>query len=349
MTVMPPPTDASAPTAERASAGALLQVFDLETTFDTNDGVVHAVDRVSFELQRGEVLGIVGESGCGKSVSALSIMRLLASPPARVRGRVLFEGRDLLQLSDAEMRKVRGNDIAMIFQDPMTSLNPVLPIGIQLVEAIQLHLGLGRREARSRAADLLEMVGIPSARRRLDDYQHQFSGGMRQRVMIAIALSCDPKLLIADEPTTALDVTIQAQILDLMRRLRDQLGMAMILITHDLGVAAGTCDRINVMYAGRIVETGSVDDVFEQPRMPYSWGLLDAMPRLDHASGSLLHTIEGAPPELTDTTNRCRFAPRCEYVREICRDQEPELTDREGVLHRARCWGTEPDGWIRRG
>ncbi|HUG47362.1 MAG TPA: ABC transporter ATP-binding protein [Candidatus Limnocylindria bacterium] len=326
----------------------LLDVQDLETVFAGADGVVHAVDHVSFQLRRGEVLGLVGESGCGKSVSALSIMRLLPSPPARVRGRVLFDGRDLLTLSDSEMRAVRGNQIAMIFQDPMTSLNPVLPIATQIIESIQLHMGLGQRAARARAAELLALVGIPNAKDRLNDYQHQFSGGMRQRVMIAMALSCDPKLLIADEPTTALDVTIQAQILDLMRRLRDQLGMAMILITHDLGVAAGTCDRINVMYAGRIVETGPVDTVFEQPRMPYSWGLLESMPRLDHVAGSLLATIEGAPPELTDTTERCRFAPRCSYVRDVCREREPVLSPRGSSIHLARCFGTEPDGWIER-
>jgi oligopeptide transport system ATP-binding protein len=341
------------PTAQSAGASPsedlLLDVIDLETTFTTGEGTVHAVDHVSFNLRRGEVLGLVGESGCGKSVSALSVMRLLATPPARVRGQVLFEGRDLLQLSDAEIRKVRGDQIAMIFQDPMVSLNPVLTIGAQLVEGIQLHLGLGRDAARRRAAELLELVGIPSAGDRLDDYQHQFSGGMRQRVMIAMALSCEPKLLIADEPTTALDVTIQAQILDLMRRLREQLGMAMILITHDLGVAAGNCDRINVMYAGRIVETGPVDTIFEAPRMPYTWGLLDSMPRLDAAAGSALHTIEGAPPELTDVADRCRFAPRCEYARDVCREHEPGLSERRADGHRARCWGTEADGWADRG
>jgi oligopeptide transport system ATP-binding protein len=331
------------------AAELLLDVIDLETTFNTSEGVVRAVDRVSFNLRQGEVLGLVGESGCGKSVSALSVMRLLSSPPARVRGSVMFQGRDLLQLSEAEMRRVRGDQIAMIFQDPMVSLNPVLTIGAQLVEGIQLHLGLGRSAARRRAADLLELVGIPKASDRLDDYQHQFSGGMRQRVMIAIALSCEPKLLIADEPTTALDVTIQAQILDLMRQLREQLGMAMILITHDLGVAAGNCDRINVMYAGRIVETASVDSIFEAPRMPYTWGLLDSMPRLDAAAGSTLHTIEGAPPELTNATDRCRFAPRCEFTRDICLEREPALLERGAADHLARCWGTEPGAWVSRG
>ena len=337
------------PAAATGTAGLLLDVVDLETTFVTTEGVVRAVDRVSFNLRRGEVLGLVGESGCGKSVTALSVMRLLASPPARVRGHVMFEGRDLLQLSDPEMRRVRGDQIAMIFQDPMVSLNPVLTIGAQIVEGIQLHLGLGRAAAGKRAAELLELVGIPKAAERLGDYQHQFSGGMRQRVMIAMALSCEPKLLIADEPTTALDVTIQAQILDLMHRLREQLGTAMILITHDLGVAAGNCDRINVMYAGRIVETASVDEIFEDPRMPYTWGLLDSMPRLDAATGSILHTIEGAPPELTDATDRCRFSPRCEFVREACLEHEPALSGRTSGGHLARCWGTEPDGWANRG
>jgi oligopeptide transport system ATP-binding protein len=328
-----------------AASGLLLDVINLETTFTTGEGVVRAVDGVSFNLRPGEVLGLVGESGCGKSVSALSIMRLVSSGRARISGTVNFEGRNLLALSDAEMRKVRGGQIAMIFQDPMVSLNPVLTIGRQLTEGIQQHLGLSGSAARKRAAEMLDLVGIPSAEKRLDDYQHQFSGGMRQRAMIAMALSCEPKLLIADEPTTALDVTIQAQILDLMRRLREQLGMAMILITHDLGVAAGNCDRINVMYAGRIVETAQVDPIFEQPQMPYTWGLLDSMPSLDQVHGSLLHTIEGAPPELTDTRDRCRFAPRCEFARDVCREQEPALTPRASEAHLARCWGTEPGGW----
>jgi oligopeptide transport system ATP-binding protein len=329
--------------------GLLLDVIDLHTTFTTSEGVVRAVDGVSFNLRPGEVLGLVGESGCGKSVTALSVMRLVASSRARISGQVNFEGRNLLALSDAEMRRIRGGRIAMIFQDPMVSLNPVLTIGTQLTEGIQQHLGLGRSAARTRAAEMLDLVGIPSASRRLDDYQHQFSGGMRQRAMIAMALSCEPRLLIADEPTTALDVTIQAQILDLMRRLREQLGMAMILITHDLGVAAGTCDRINVMYAGRIVETAPVDPVFEDPQMPYTWGLLDSMPSLEQVHGSLLHTIEGAPPELTDTRDRCRFAPRCEFARDICREREPGLTERGAAEHLARCWGTEPGGWAHHG
>jgi oligopeptide transport system ATP-binding protein len=329
--------------------GALLDVIDLETTFSTPEGSVRAVDRVSFNLRQGEVLGLVGESGCGKSVSALSVMRLIPSSRATIRGTVRFQGRDLLTLSDAEMRKVRGGRIAMIFQDPMVTLNPVLTIGTQLTEGIQQHLKLGRVAARARAAEMLQLVGIPSASKRLDDYQHQFSGGMRQRVMIAMALSCEPKLLIADEPTTALDVTIQAQILELMRRLREQLGMAMMLITHDLGVAAGNCDRINVMYAGRIVETAPVDTAFETPMMPYTWGLLDSIPSLEQPAGGELHAIEGAPPELTDARPRCRFAPRCDFARDVCREQEPALSERGSVEHLARCWGTEADGWVRRG
>jgi len=341
-----PPTAAE----PRAAAGdALLEVVDLHTSFHTPDGVVRAVDGVSFEVRRGEILGIVGESGCGKSVTAHSVMGLLPKPPATVDGRISFAGRDLLELSDAQMRAIRGREIAMIFQDPMTSLNPLLTIGTQISEGLRLHLGLSRQAAMARAAELLDLVGIPSGRERLSDYQHQFSGGMRQRVMIAMALSCDPKLLIADEPTTALDVTIQAQILDLIRRLREQLGMAVILITHDLGVAAGTCDRINVMYAGRIVESGPVDDLFERPEMPYTRGLLASMPRLDHEVGTLLHTIEGAPPELIDASDRCRFAPRCAFARDECLAHEPALTPRSSSAHLARCWGTEPDGWIDHG
>jgi oligopeptide transport system ATP-binding protein len=335
------------PAAEAAASDdLLLEVTDLHTSFHTSEGVVRAVDGVSFVVRRGEVLGLVGESGCGKSVTAHSVMGLLPVPPATVDGRITFLGRSLLELSDAQMRTIRGREIAMIFQDPMTSLNPVLTIGRQITEALRQHLGLSRHAARDRAAELLDLVGIPSARERLDDYQHQFSGGMRQRVMIAMALSCDPKLLIADEPTTALDVTIQAQILDLIRRLREQLGMAVILITHDLGVAAGTCDRINVMYAGRIVESGPVDDLFERPEMPYTRGLLASMPRLDHEIGSLLHTIEGAPPELISVADRCRFAPRCAYAAPICLEHEPPLTERTSAAHLARCWGTEPGGWI---
>jgi oligopeptide transport system ATP-binding protein len=326
----------------------LLEVRGLSTHFFTPDGVVHAVDDVSFELGYGETLGLVGESGCGKSVTALSITRLVPNPPGRiVSGEVLFEGIDLLKLSKEGMRKLRGKEIGFIFQDPLTSLNPTLTIGYQIAETIREHLHLSRKAAADRVVELLSKVGIPRARDRLNDYPHQFSGGMRQRVMIAIALACDPKLLLADEPTTALDVTIQAQILELIGRLSDEFGAAVLLITHDLGIAAGMCDRVNVMYAGRIVETGSVDTLFEAPRMPYTWGLLDSLPRLDDVRGDRLRTIEGLPPLLIDVPDACRFNPRCAYTRDVCLEHEPILTPRAEPGHEARCWATEPEGWIK--
>jgi oligopeptide transport system ATP-binding protein len=329
-------------------ARKLLEVRDLSTHFFTKDGEVHAVDRVSFDLDYGETLGLVGESGCGKSVTALSLTRLVPDPPGKiVAGEIIFDGVNVLKLSNEEMRLLRGKRIGFIFQDPMTSLNPTLPIGFQISESARLHLGLSRRAAADRAIELLGKVGIPRARDRMGDYPHQFSGGMRQRVMIAIALACDPMLLLADEPTTALDVTIQAQILELIRSLSEEFGTAVILITHDLGIAAGMCHRVNVMYAGRIVETGTVDDLFEKPRMPYSWGLLDSLPRLDEQRGSRLRTIEGLPPDLISPADDCRFAPRCPYVRGVCREREPELNPREEAGHLARCWGTEPGGWIQ--
>lgn len=326
----------------------LLEVRDLSTRFYTQRGVVHAADGVSFDLGHGETLGIVGESGSGKSVTALSIMRLIPDPPGRiVSGEVIFDGMNIMELSREEMRQLRGHKIGMIFQDPMTSLNPTHTIGSQIKESIRIHLGLSRRAAEDRTVELLEKVGIPHPRSRLRDYPHQFSGGMRQRVMIAIALACDPMLLLADEPTTALDVTIQAQILELIMSLSDELGTAVILITHDLGIAAGMCDRISVMYAGRIVETGPVDDIFENAQMPYTAGLLASLPRLDIETGSRLHTIEGLPPDLIDPGPECRFSVRCSYVRDVCRVSEPELTMRSASGHRARCWGTEPDGWVQ--
>jgi oligopeptide transport system ATP-binding protein len=329
-------------------ARRLLEVRNLSTQFFTREGVVHAVDDVSFELDYGETLGLVGESGCGKSVTALSLTRLVATPPGRiVSGEIIFDGIDLLKLSNEEMRLLRGRKVGFIFQDPMTSLNPTLPIGFQISESARLHLGLSRSAAADRTAELLAKVGIPRARERMGDYPHQFSGGMRQRVMIAIALACDPMLLLADEPTTALDVTIQAQILDLIRSLSEEFGTAVILITHDLGIAAGMCDRINVMYAGRIVETGKVDDIFERPKMPYSWGLLDSLPRLDEDKGTRLRTIEGLPPDLIDPGPECRFSPRCKYAHDRCRAEEPELSAREGEGHQARCFGTESGGWIK--
>jgi oligopeptide transport system ATP-binding protein len=326
--------------------GSLLEVKDLRTQFFTQDGIVRAVNGVSFTLNEGEALGLVGESGCGKTVTALSLMRLIPTPPGRiVSGELWFDGRDLLKLKDDDMRKVRGNDIAMIFQDPMTSLNPVLTIGRQISEALELHKGMDRKAARQRTIELLQLVEIPAARSRVDDYPHQFSGGMRQRVMIAMALSCEPKLLIADEPTTALDVTIQAQILDLMKRLRRELGMAIILITHDLGVVAGIADRINVMYAGYIVETGSADEIFHNPRHPYTLGLLRSIPRLDEPRKEKLVPIEGLPPDLIDPPPGCPFQPRCPYAIERC-IENPSL---EPVVpgHRIACWvdvtgGKEP-------
>ena len=328
-------------------ARKLLEVRNLSTQFFTRDGVVHAVDEVSFDVDYGETLGLVGESGCGKSVTALSLVRLVPDPPGQITdGQIIFDGIDILKLSRSEMRRLRGRKIGFIFQDPMTSLNPTLPVGFQISESARTHLGLSRNAAGDRAVELLSKVGIPRARDRIGDYPHQFSGGMRQRVMIAIALACDPMLLLADEPTTALDVTIQAQILDLIRSLSEEFGTAVILITHDLGIAAGMCHRVNVMYAGRIVETGIVDDVFESSRHPYAWGLLDSLPRITDIRASRLRTIEGLPPDLIDPATECRFSPRCRYAQDRCRTEEPELTPRTGEGHQARCFGTEPGGWI---
>ncbi len=334
-------------TVPERKAEKLLTVRDLSTHFFTQDGVVQAVDDVSFELGYGETLGLVGESGCGKSVTALSIARLVPNPPGRiVSGEIVFDGIDVLKIDSDEMRHLRGKEIGFIFQDPLTSLNPTLTIGYQIAESIRQHMGLSQKAALDRVVELLSKVGIPRAKDRLKDYPHQFSGGMRQRVMIAIALSCDPKLILADEPTTALDVTIQAQILELISRLSDEFHTAVLLITHDLGIAAGMCDRVNVMYAGRIVETGTVDELFERPRMPYSWGLLNSLPRLDDVRGDRLRTIEGLPPILITPPDACRFEPRCRFARDVCRQDEPELTRRGDTGHHARCWATQPDGWI---
>jgi len=328
-------------------ADALLKVDGLSTHFFTPDGIVQAVDDVSFTVGYGETLGLVGESGCGKSVTALSIARLVPDPPGRiVKGSIMFDGIDILKLSPDGIRKLRGKEIGFIFQDPLTSLNPTLTIGYQIREAIREHMGLPDKAATDRVVELLSKVGIPRAKDRLKDYPFQFSGGMRQRVMIAIALSCDPKLILADEPTTALDVTIQAQILELIGKLSDEFRTAVILITHDLGIAAGMCDRVNVMYAGRIVETGSVDELFESPQMPYAWGLLDSLPRIDDIRGDRLRTIEGMPPVLINPPDVCRFNPRCVYARDVCRQHEPSLTPRGEGEHKARCWATEPGGWI---
>jgi oligopeptide transport system ATP-binding protein len=316
----------------------LLEVKGLETRFFTQDGVVHAVNGISYYLDEGETLAIVGESGCGKSVGVMSLLRLIPQPPGKITGgEVWFEGKDLLKLTDDEIRQVRGNRIAMIFQDPMTSLNPVLTIGYQISEALILHMGMNKEAARKRSVELLELVGISQAADRLDDYPHQFSGGMRQRVMIAMGLSCNPQLLIADEPTTALDVTIQAQITDLIKRLRDEVGMAIIWITHDLGVVAGLADRVMVMYAGFIVEESVVKDLYADPRHPYTIGLLGSLPRLDEARGHRLTSIEGLPPDLIDLPKGCPFYIRCKYHIERCATENPKL---EPVApgHKIACW-----------
>jgi oligopeptide transport system ATP-binding protein len=315
----------------------LLEVRGLKTQFFTRAGIVHAVQGVSFHVDRGEALGLVGESGCGKSVSALSIMGLVPHPGRVVAGEVWYGGQDQLKLSEAEREKIRGNEIAMIFQDPMSYLNPVISLGRQIGEGLRIHRGMSRGQARKRAIELMQLVGIPGAAKRVDDYPHQFSGGMRQRAMIAMALSCEPKLLIADEPTTALDVTIQAQILELLQRLRSELGMALILITHDLGVVAGIVDRVNVMYAGYIVETAPVDTVFDEPRHPYTLGLMGSIPRLDAARGSRLRPIQGVPPDLIDAPDTCPFEPRCPFAVDRSREANPPL-ELVGPHHWAACW-----------
>jgi peptide/nickel transport system ATP-binding protein/oligopeptide transport system ATP-binding protein len=304
----------------------LLEVNDLRTHFFTREGVVRAVDGVSFAVEKGRTLGIVGESGCGKSVTALSIMGLIPKPPAKiVSGEVLFEGRDLTQLSERRLEDVRGREIAMIFQDPMTSLNPTLTIGTQITETIRRHYDVSQAQANKKAIELMEEVRIPRASERLKDYPHRFSGGMRQRVMIAIALSCDPKLLIADEPTTALDVTVQAQILELMKELRERLGMAIMLITHDLGVVAEMVDEVVVMYAGRIVERGPVADVFSSPQHPYTESLLDSIPLLGMRYSTPLKAIRGVVPSPLEWPAGCRFAPRCDYAFDKCIGEDPPL------------------------
>ncbi|MHC4959946.1 MAG: ABC transporter ATP-binding protein [Planctomycetota bacterium] len=304
---------------------ALLEVEDLKVSFTTDDGVVAAVQGVSYELDGGQTLGIVGESGSGKSVGTMALMRLIPEPPGKITGRVRFDGEDVLALPQRRMREIRGNKIAMIFQDPMTCLNPFLKISTQLVEAIELHTELKGKAARHRAAESLERVGIPGAEDRLDDYPHQFSGGMRQRVMIAMALACRPRLLIADEPTTALDVTIQAQILELLRSLVDEENMALITITHALGVVAGLCERIAVMYGGRFVETAPTDELFANPRHPYTEALLRAVPRVDEHEHQRLTAIDGLPPKLDVPFTACPFEPRCEFAEEACRHGVPGL------------------------
>ena len=319
-------------------AEPLLEVKNLKVSFRTEDGVVKAVDGVSFTLSQGEVLGIVGESGSGKSVTMMSVIRLINDPNMQVEGEVIYKGRDLMRLDKDEMQEVRGDEIAMIFQDPMTSLNPVYRVGEQICEAILAHHDLPKGQARARAVDLLKQVGISQAETRVDDFPHQFSGGMRQRAMIAMALANNPDILIADEPTTALDVTIQAQIIDLIDKLKDEFHSAVVLITHDLGVVADIADRIAVMYAGRIVEFGAKRDLFYDPQHPYTWGLLGSIPRLDRPKTERLHSIRGTPPSLINPPQGCKFRPRCPHAFDKC-IEEPGLDARtEKAGHRDRCW-----------
>ena len=320
-------------------------MIDLQTQFATRGGVVRAVDGVSWDVAEGETVALVGESGCGKSVSALSIMQLVAPPAGRiVGGKIIFKGRDLLTLDEEAMRRVRGREIAMIFQEPMTSLNPVLTIGRQLTEGLEIHLGLGGDAARKRAVELLAMVGIPDPARRLGQYPHQFSGGMRQRMMIAMALACEPSLILADEPTTALDVTIQAQILELMRDLSRRLGVAMLIITHNLGVVARYADRVNVMYAGKIIERGTARELYGNPRHPYTLGLLRSVPRLDEPRRARLDPIQGQPPDLTRLPPGCSFVPRCAFRVERCVREVPPLIPIGAPGHVSACWETERVG-----
>jgi len=323
----------------------ILDVTGLKTVFGTREGQVHAVNGVSFHLKEGELLGIVGESGSGKSVTMMSLLKLLPMPPAEITsGTVMFDGRDLLKMEIADLRKVRGGEIGFVFQDPMTSLNPVFTVGYQLMEPLKKHMGLNKKGARQRAVELLDLVGIPSPADRLKDYPHQFSGGMRQRVMIAIALACDPKVLIADEPTTALDVTIQAQILMLIRDLRQKLGMSIVWITHDLGVVAGIADRVIVMYGGLVVEHAAVKDLYSNPKHPYTRALLETLPSLDSSRAERLNSISGQPPSLEEEPQSCPFAPRCAFVIDKCRQENPNLRTINGgwtngqASHDIACW-----------
>ena len=316
----------------------VLEVKNLRTHFSTDEGVVKAVDDVSFSLRKGEVIGIVGESGSGKSVTNLSVMNLVQSPPGKiVGGEVIFHGEDILKMNEKRLRQIRGAKIAMIFQDPMTSLNPFLKISTQMIETLRLHQNLSKKEARTRAIEMLTMAGIPAAEERINNYPHQFSGGMCQRVMIAMGLSCNPEILIADEPTSALDVTIQAQILDIIKDLTNKFGAAVIMITHSLGVVAGMCDSIYVMYAGRIVERGLTTDIFESPRHPYTMGLIKSVPRLDRQNSERLFSIPGQPPNVIDLPPCCPFFPRCSEAKDICKTQYPGEKD-YGNGHRAACW-----------
>jgi peptide/nickel transport system ATP-binding protein len=321
-------------------AERLLEIKGLKTHFFTEEGVVRAVDGIDLRIDKGETLGVVGESGCGKTVTALSVMKLIPMPPGKiVEGQMLYEGRDLVTLPPAQMRKVRGKEISMVFQEPMTSLNPVFTIGEQIAEAIRLHEGLGRRAAMDKTVDMLKLVHIPNPERRVKEYPHQLSGGMRQRVMIAMALSCNPKLLIADEPTTALDVTIQAQILELLNELKAKLGMAVLLITHDMGVIAETAQRVMVMYAGKVVEEASVKELFKEPLHPYTQGLLRSIPRIDTAATQKkrLEAIPGVVPSLLNLPQGCRFAPRCQFVKPMYTEKEPLLKEVKPG-HKVACW-----------
>ncbi|MDE0582503.1 ABC transporter ATP-binding protein [Planococcus sp. A6] len=315
----------------------ILEVKDLKTYFYTKRGVSKAVDGIDFSLKKGETLGIVGESGCGKSITSLSILRLIPTPPGKIEGgEVLFKGRDLVSLPDSEMRKIRGNEISMIFQEPMTSLNPVIPVGEQIAEAIRLHQKMNKKEARAKAVDMLKLVGIPSPEKRAKQEPFQLSGGMRQRVMIAMALSCNPEVLIADEPTTALDVTIQAQILELIKDLQVKLGMGVVLITHDLGVVAETCNKVAVMYAGNIVEHAPTQNLFDDPKHPYTRGLLDSLPKIDEDKDEL-YTIEGSVPSSYNMPAGCRFSSRCPFAESICEQKKPELLEQQDGS-KVRCW-----------
>ena len=316
----------------------ILEVKNLKVRFKVREGYVNAVNGITYYLNEGEALGIVGESGCGKSVSVMTLMRLIDIPPGEVTsGEIYYDKRNLLKMSNYEIRQVRGKEIGMIFQDPMTSLNPVLTIGRQLTETLELHMNMNKKQARARAAELMTMVGIPRAAERLDDYPHQFSGGMRQRVMIAMSLACVPQILIADEPTTALDVTIQAQIVDLVKKLRDEIGMAVIWITHDLGVVAGIAQRVLVMYAGFIIEEATAKDLYANPSHPYTLGLLGSLPRVDRGERQRLVSIEGLPPVLGEEPKSCPFAPRCAFVIDRCRHENPPLIP-VGPEHQAACW-----------
>jgi peptide/nickel transport system ATP-binding protein len=319
-------------------ADRLIEVNDLKVQFATEDGLVRAVDGVNFTLDRGEVLGIVGESGSGKSVTSMTLLGLTRDKNTRFEGEVLYKGRNVLEMGEEELQEVRGNEMAMIFQDPMTSLNPVYSVGMQICEAIQVHEQIDKQAANRRAVELLKQVGIPNPESRVDDYPHQFSGGMRQRAMIAMALACNPDVLIADEPTTALDVTIQAQIIELIDRLKDEFHSAVILITHDLGVVADVADEIIVMYAGRVVEQAPTRQLFYDPQMPYTWGLLGSIPRLDRPKAERLHSIKGTPPSLINAPRGCKFRPRCPHAFDKCME-EPGLENRvEEPGHLDRCW-----------